>query len=250
MEPSNGIENKIMDLMTREYSWEQIIYDLIAAEGLDPWNLDIQLLSSSFLKYMKKMETLDFRVPAKYIIISAVLLRMKSDFLSFFEPEEAEIFEDSIEEIPNDTMAQTLDISNFSIPSKRMPKRRVVVTDLIDSLKKVLDAKQRKVIRTGKKVLKLEMGSETVTQKINNLYEKINSLLGRIKEEEVKFSDVVPKWDRENIIDTFMPLIHLDHEEKVECKQDEFFQEIFIKKLNGKANGIKAPKSGKRLRNN
>ena len=74
-----------MELITSEYSWEQIIYKVIAWEGMDPWDLDITLLSKSFMAYITKMEELDFKVPAKYIIIAAVLLRMKSDHLDFIE---------------------------------------------------------------------------------------------------------------------------------------------------------------------
>jgi hypothetical protein len=38
-------EKDIMELITSEYSWEQIIYKIIAWEGMDPWNLDLSLLS-------------------------------------------------------------------------------------------------------------------------------------------------------------------------------------------------------------
>ena len=32
-------EKEIVNLMTSEYSWEQIIYKIVAWEGLDPWDL-------------------------------------------------------------------------------------------------------------------------------------------------------------------------------------------------------------------
>ena len=54
--------------------------------------------------------------------------------------------------------------------------------------------------------------------------------IDKIKDNELKFSKLVDKWDREEIVETFMPLIHLDNDKKVTCKQKEIFDEIFIKK--------------------
>ena len=74
-------------------------------------------------------------------------------------------------------------------------------------------------------------------QRINNIYAKIDGVMSKLKNEEVKFSSIVEKWDRGTIVDTFMPIIYLDHEKKVQCRQDQYFDEIFIRKLNGHANG-------------
>ncbi len=76
-------ENKILDFITSEYSWEQVVYKIIAWEGLDPWDLDITRLSHAFLQYINKLKRMDFKIPAKYIIISSMLLRMKSDHLQY-----------------------------------------------------------------------------------------------------------------------------------------------------------------------
>ncbi len=227
----NGMEKRILEYITKDYSWEQVVYEIIAAEGLDPWNLNLSVLSDSFLKFINKVDEIDFRIPAKYIIISAVLLRMKSDFLQFLDfGQEAE---DSsfIENGETESTRLALDIGDFSIPSRRLPARRVAVTDLIDSLKKIVDTKERRELRLKKRMEKIVINEITVSDRIKTLYEKINSLLGKIKDEEVKFSTLVPSWDSKNIVETFMPLMHLDHDKKVECTQQEFFDEIYVKKL-------------------
>ena len=224
------MEKRILEYITKDYSWEQVVYEIIAAEGMDPWNLNLSVLSDSFLKYMNKADEIDFRIPAKYIIISAVLLRMKSDFLQFldFGQEEENGF---VDDMPSETTQLALDVSEFSIPSKRLSARRISVNDLIDSLKKIVDTKDRRDLRLKKRMEKIVINQITVTDRIKTLYEKINSILGKIKDDEVKFSNLVPKWDSQNIVETFMPLMHLDHDKKVECVQQEFFDEIYVKKL-------------------
>ncbi|MBI1971661.1 MAG: segregation/condensation protein A, partial [Candidatus Aenigmarchaeota archaeon] len=76
-------EEKILNLVVRDHSWEQIIFHLIESENLDPNDVDLEILAKSFVNYINKLEELDFHIPAKMIIIAAVLLRMKSDKLGF-----------------------------------------------------------------------------------------------------------------------------------------------------------------------
>ena len=55
-------ESKIMDFLVSEYSWEQVIYEIIAWEGLNPWDLDLIKLADSFIVYMGKLKEMDFRM--------------------------------------------------------------------------------------------------------------------------------------------------------------------------------------------
>ena len=42
MNPKNAKQERIQDLLfSREISWQEIIYDLINTEQLDPWDVDI-----------------------------------------------------------------------------------------------------------------------------------------------------------------------------------------------------------------
>ena len=66
--------------------------------------------------------------------------------------------------------------------------------------------------------------------RIEKLYSKISSMLNGMKDNKVTFSSIVDKWERERIIDHFMPLMHLENEKKVMCTQKEMFDEILIKR--------------------
>ncbi|MFQ5647788.1 MAG: segregation/condensation protein A, partial [Candidatus Aenigmatarchaeota archaeon] len=230
-------EKQIMQLITSEYSWEQIIYKIVAWEGLDPWDLDLKALSKAFLQYLVRMETLDFHVPAKYIIIAAVLLRMKSDHLKFLEildgQEMPEIeTEDSGFEL--DTGTEQLEVTPISAPPKRFARRRVMVDELVTALRRALSSQERRDTRRIKRVGKVKIEQEDVTKRIEQLYERIEALLKRLKDEEIAFSKLVKKWERKEVVDTFLPLIYLDSDRKVRCRQEEMFSEIFIKKREAK----------------
>jgi len=75
-------DQQLIDLMVSEPSWEDVIIKIVAEEQMDPWSIDIIRLANSFLIYLKKIEKLDLRIPARFILIAAILLRMKSDVLT------------------------------------------------------------------------------------------------------------------------------------------------------------------------
>ncbi len=225
-------EKKIMDFLVSDYSWEQIIYEIVAWSGMNPWDLDISKLSGDFILYVRKMEELDFRVPAKFIIVASVLLKMKSDYIRAFKEQvtgqEEQMIQEELMEAGEDQ--GSFEIDPLSIPPRRHPVRRVVVSELVDALKKVLRANRRKRIRNKRLREKIVISHDNINERIRALYGRINTVLARIKKDEVEFSRLIKKWEREEIIGNFVPLVHLDNQGKVSARQEKVFEEIWVSK--------------------
>jgi len=68
-------------LFSREIGWQEIIYDLINTEQLDPWDVDIVILSNKFFEKIQEYEELDYFVSSKVLLAASLLLRIKSEFL-------------------------------------------------------------------------------------------------------------------------------------------------------------------------
>jgi chromatin segregation and condensation protein Rec8/ScpA/Scc1 (kleisin family) len=250
---NNGHTQKLMDMIMQEYSWEQTIYKLISLENLDPWDLDLSVLADSFIKYVMRLENMDFRVPARYVAVAAVLLRMKSDHVRILKEDEifnvAGLTEGNGEalEMPegNGRLEGNghieLDPGILEVPLKRRPVRRVVITELVAALKRALGTQYRRDNRISarKERVKIEYTVD-ITQRINNLYGRINSIMDRIDKNTVKFSSVVEKWERPQIIESFVPLVHLDNDRSVNCSQEKLFDEIFIRRGQAPPAGRKA----------
>jgi chromatin segregation and condensation protein Rec8/ScpA/Scc1 (kleisin family) len=83
-------EENILKIIIEKQSWEEIIYYVVNVENLDPWNIDLVKLTNGFLKFLHEAKELDFRIPAKIVFVAAILLRLKSNYLSIFEEEEPE----------------------------------------------------------------------------------------------------------------------------------------------------------------
>ncbi|MEM5871698.1 MAG: segregation/condensation protein A [Candidatus Aenigmatarchaeota archaeon] len=227
-------ENKVLEFIKSEYTWEQIIYEIIAWEGLDPWDLDVCKLTDGFLQYLKAMKELDFRIPAKYIMVAAILLKMKAEYLRAFKEQvtgeaEQKMQEGIIENHIDYTEGFHLDPLN--IPPRREPVRGIIVSELVRALKKALGSYERKMYRIEKLKKDVEISpTESINERIKKLYAKINNLLARLKKKEVEFSKIVVRWEREEIVNNFIPLIHLEQQQKVRTRQEKLFDEIWVKK--------------------
>ncbi|MEM5834285.1 MAG: segregation/condensation protein A [Candidatus Aenigmatarchaeota archaeon] len=223
-------EENILELILKKESWEEVIYHIVSIENLNPWDIDLVRLADSFLRYIQKIQELDFRIPAKIVFVAAVLLRLKADYLSLFEEEE------SVEEIAKAEPFVDLGIDpnliQLGLPMKRIPKRQVTLEELINALRKALAVRERKIERKimWRARIQAQISEEDITKKINHVMNEIDELIQKLKVNKIKFSQIVEDWNRDQIIDHFVPLLHLEQNEKVVTEQEDFFKDIFITK--------------------
>jgi chromatin segregation and condensation protein Rec8/ScpA/Scc1 (kleisin family) len=115
---------------------------------------------------------------------------------------------------------------------KRIPKRQVTIDELVTALKKALNVREKKEERhrLWKEHFDLQLPTEEdITERIDSLMAEINTALEKSKKDSVKFQDIV-NWNRESIVHHFVPLLHLEQNQKIRTDQEEFFKEIYISK--------------------
>jgi segregation and condensation protein A len=221
-------DNQLIDLMVSEPSWEDVIVKIVAEEGMDPWSVDIIRLSDVFLNYLKKIEELDLRIPARFILIASILLRMKSDVL--VEKREKVLIPESEKE-PDDMLRILASVPPLNPPIKRIPLRNVSLDELISALRKAYDVQDRRVERRRRIKRAVDFAipitEEDITKRINKLLTDINQAL--IDVDDIEFSRLVKRWGRKEIVETLIPLLHLSQDGKINLMQNELFKEIMVK---------------------
>ncbi len=218
-------EEKLYEtILSKELTWEGLIRDIVHNEGLDPWDIDISRLTKKYLDAIKKIKELDIRISGKFILAAAILLKMKADYL-LAKKEEDEKVEDKKEEI---VLEADYDLQPH-VPQPK--KRKVTIEELISSLQKALVVNEKRKFRHKQREvnIKLKLKKVDIGEKIILLYNKILDFLKRFKIEELKFSSLVPSKQREDILWTFIPLIHLANKGKVNIRQEEEFGEIYVR---------------------
>ena len=217
-------EDIIKQIVSGELTWEGLIRDIIIDEGLDPWNIDIVVLANRFKSIVDKI---DIATAGKFILVSSILLSMKSERI--FQKEEEEI-EELILPILNKREIQL----KPRIPAAR--KRPITLNELIAALKKAVEVKERREKRKKEKTEEFkpkafEVKKVKIGELIQNLYDKLVDMFKKF--EVIPFSKLVPSWNRKDIVWTFLPLIHLSARHKVRLDQEEDFGEIYVKRESG-----------------
>ncbi|MEM5778211.1 MAG: segregation/condensation protein A [Candidatus Aenigmatarchaeota archaeon] len=223
-------DQQLINLMISEPSWEDVIIKIVAEEQMDPWSVDIIRLANVFLNYLQKMEQLDLRIPARFILIAAILLRMKSDVLA---EKEEKIYIPESEREADETLRILASLPPLQPPLKRIPLRNVSLEELISALRKAYEIQERRIERKLKIKRAVEVAippleAEDITERINKLLLQINEALAEV--ESIEFSRLVKRWSRKEIVEALMPLLHLSQDGKINLTQEELFKEIFVKK--------------------
>lgn len=223
---------QMINLMVVEPSWEDVIVRIIAEEAMEPWSIDIAKLADAFSSYIHNIKTQDdLRVPARFILIAAILLRMKSDILAAKEeklliPESPEQNQKEI-----DLLRQLAGVPPLDPPIKRMPLKNVTLTELITSLRKAFEVQERRKARKERRIAivgNVFAEPDDITERIDRLLAQIKGILAEIENGKIEFSKLVADWKREKIVKTLMPMLHLAQEGKIDYAQGELFQEIFV----------------------
>ena len=230
---------QILDIILdkNEITWQTILYDLVNSEQMDPWNIDVSLLTKKYIEMLKTLKQHDFRVSGKVVLAAAILLKIKStrwiqedianlDAL-FNASEEQDMLLDGIDDrIPSESIDAQL------IPRTPQPrKRKVSIFDLVNALERALDVKHRRVLRD------IPIYDVKIPQKKRDISLIIRELYGQIrqffqKSHHLTFNRLLPSGSRESRIYTFIPLLHLTNQHKICLQQAQPFGEIeiFLKK--------------------
>ncbi|MCD6371400.1 MAG: segregation/condensation protein A [Candidatus Aenigmarchaeota archaeon] len=222
-------EENILKSIIEKESWEEILYYIVSVENLDPWDINLVKLTDSFIKFINKVKELDFRIPAKVVFVAAVLLRIKSEYLSIFEEKEKELMKETR---PFEELGIDPNLVKLSYPVKRIPKRPITLKELVNALRKAIEVKERRERRrkfVSRRISEaVEFVEEDITQRLEEVFRKVIERMERDKKIWVRFDEIVENWERGSIVRNFVPLLHLEQEGKLSTFQEDFFKEIYI----------------------
>jgi segregation and condensation protein A len=232
-------------IISQELTWEGLLRDIVKKENINPWDIDVNFLSSKYMQVVSELKNIDFRLSGKFLLAAAMLLKMKSDNFEFKEVQfSEEYFEDFFEdlnieylsdEMRNQELKQKFKESktniNVNLPRERV--KTISLEELVEALKEAMVVKERRQNRRDELKERMQFKAREpidITGKIKSLYSQINSMFTGMKTEEILFTELLPSREKKDIIWTFVPLLHLNNEGKISVNQKEQFGDILIKK--------------------
>lgn len=236
-----SMQDEIFNMLIQkdEITWQTIIYDLVRTEQLDPWNIDISLLTKRYLETVQKLKKHNFFLSGKVLLASAILLKIKSiklltEYIADFDNQlfqrDEDIFDESQDPVKDHIKYE---IPSLLVKTPQVRKRQLTLNDLMKALEKALDVEERRKVRQIDRVVaeaQLPEKKIDISELIKTIYDKIIFLFKT--KEKITFSELVNSDKSEDKITTFVPLLHLDSQQKIDLRQEKQFGEIDIVLMN------------------
>lgn len=223
-------------VFSKEIGWQEIIYDLINSEQLDPWNIDITILTNKYLEMIQKFEEDNYFISSKVLLAASLLLRIKSEIL-------LNQYLRSIDEIlfgkkeKEKTILERIELDEEIpelVPKSPLPRfRRVTINELVESLNKAIITENRRIQKEiinkntfREASISLPKRRYISKDKIKEIYGK---LFGHLKGERnsISFSELIGD-NREERIFSFSSLLQLENQKKIWIHQNEHFGEMHL----------------------
>ncbi|MCL5018482.1 MAG: segregation/condensation protein A [Candidatus Pacearchaeota archaeon] len=238
-EQKNSVgQEQIHDLLfNREIGWQEIIYDLINTEQLNPWDINIIILSDKYLNKIKEMEEADFFVSSKVLLAASLLLRIKSEIL-------LNRYIKSIDEIlfgkkePSKSSFERIELDDEIpelVPRSPMPRfKKVTLKELMESLNKAIVTENRRIKKeiVSKNTFRessysLPKRKFSIKDKIIEIYRNLSDLFKQAEKNKIELNEFVNNNRDEKIV-SFLPLLYLEDQKKIWLEQKSPFDEIHI----------------------
>ncbi len=244
-------EDTIQLLLEKDdVTWRQLLYDLVKSEQMNPWDIDLSILSKRYIETIKQMQHMDFRVSGKILLAAAILLKVKSQhFIEHGLDELDRLLARTQEPDMDETFFSEFSHELFDVADKieyeeprlipRTPQprhRKITIYDLAEALQQALEVKKRKLDRAYPNIkITIPKKKFDITQVIRDVYTRIKTYFHMNGDKQLTFSQLLPSSaSREDKVYTFIPLLHLDNQRKINMWQREHFGEIGIDLLNTK----------------
>jgi segregation and condensation protein A len=221
-------------------AWRDILYSVL--EGMNPWDIDLVELATRYSVKVDQMQRMSFVLPANVVLVCSVLLRMKADILTP-KKEEFDDFSASLNFIFSSDypIAALLDLEHEPYPIAIKPAReltrKVTAQELISAIQDALSERTRLIERANMREARKKAGKEespieyylepqlNIMEAIESTYSAVMAILA--SKETVLMSEIAST--RDEIVRTFLSLLHLSNTQKVSLDQQQLFGEIYIK---------------------
>lgn len=209
----------LVDLIDQP-AWKSILLDLVDSEKMNPWDIDVTVLSEKYLKKINELENNNLRVPANAILACAILVKTKSKYLklsSIDDDEEIDIKQRQLllEDIPD------------LVANRSFREGKITLDELVSSIEDIIHRTNPKK-NAARIIPRMEINFDSTS-----IEEKMESVFNTIKQKAdsqgiVLFKNLIDAEGVDGMVDTFLPVLFLMNSGKVVAYQNEFFGEIFV----------------------
>ena len=224
-----------------------LLCDMISKQKIDIKDISIIEITKQYLAYINILESMDLEVTSDFITMATKLLEIKSKYLLFSQRELDE------EEDPRLELMEQLkeykkykkasEVLKDSVDYLNQPyyrnREEIIIDDKVDlneisieSIKSILPYIFKvKNIEEENETKKDERLNKIVRGKIISVEEKIEYIQNILTTaDKISFNNIIKDNTKDEVIATFLSLLELIKAKEIVVVQENFFEDIIIKK--------------------
>ena len=224
-----------------------LLCDMISKQKIDIKDISIIEITKQYLAYINMLEAMDLEVTSDFITMATKLLEIKSKYLLFSQRELDE------EEDPRLELMEQLkeykkykkasEVLKDSVDYLNQPyyrnREEIIIDDKVDlneisieSIKSILPCIFKvKNIEEENETKKDERLNKIVRGKIISVEEKIEYIQNILTTaDKISFNNIIKDNTKDEVIATFLSLLELIKAKEIVVVQENFFEDIIIKK--------------------
>jgi segregation and condensation protein A len=242
-----------------EGPFDLLVY-LIESARMDIYDIKVAEITEQYIDYLKEMDELDVEVGSEFIVLAAVLIRLKSRMLlpRIDENGDPELAEDPRLELANRLaeyirtrkiaeMLQAREEYYLNVHAKPAED----LSEYIDSPDEILKAdgdqfekafllfleKKKKVADVRKRYQRIRRQRASIEDRIQYMSGVIERKLGTGS--DIPFTELIPEdADRYDVTLSFVSLLEMIRVQDIDAEQKELFGEIRVSRKNGGGNNV------------
>ena len=224
-----------------------LLCDMISKQKIDIKDISIIEITKQYLAYINMLEAMDLEVTSDFITMATKLLEIKSKYLLFSQRELDE------EEDPRLELMEQLkeykkykkasEVLKDSVDYLNQPyyrnREEIIIDDKVDlneisieSIKSILPYIFKvKNIEEENETKKDERLNKIVRGKIISVEEKIEYIQNILTTaDKISFNNIIKDNTKDEVVATFLSLLELIKSKEIVVVQENFFEDIIIKK--------------------
>ena len=224
-----------------------LLCDMISKQKIDIKDISIIEITKQYLAYINMLESMDLEVTSDFITMATKLLEIKSKYLLFSQRDLDE------EEDPRLELMEQLkeykkykkasEVIKDSVDYLNQPyyrnREEIIIDDKVDlneisieSIKSILPYIFKvKNIEEENETKKDERLNKIVRGKIISVEEKIEYIQNILTTaDKISFNNIIKDNTKDEVIATFLSLLELIKSKEIVVVQENFFEDIIIKK--------------------
>ena len=224
-----------------------LLCDMISKQKIDIKDISIIEITKQYLAYINMLEAMDLEVTSDFITMATKLLEIKSKYLLFSQRELDEEEDPRLELIEQlkeyKKYKKASEVLKDSVDYLNQPyyrnREEIIIDDKvdlneisIDSIKSILPYIFKvKNIEEENETKKDERLNKIVRGKIISVEEKIEYIQNILTTaDKISFNNIIKDNTKDEVIATFLSLLELIKSKEIVVVQENFFEDIIIKK--------------------